>query len=63
MLSCKELFPLLSLLRINPKLFSAMPGRSPNIKVELLTTLRTRPTATKVDCPSKTSIVSSSKNP
>ena len=62
-LSWRELLPLFNLLRIKAKLFSATPGKSPNINVELLMTLKTRPTATKVDCPSKTSIASSSKNP
>ena len=42
---------------------SPTPGKSPKTNDELLTTLKTRPTATKLDCPSKTSIVSSSKNP
>ena len=38
-------------------------AKSPKTSDELLTTLKTRPTATKVDWPSKTSIESSSKNP
>ena len=33
------------------------------MNVELLITLKTRPTPISVDCPSKTSIVSSSNNP
>ena len=48
---------------MNAKLFSATLGKSTTINVELLITLKTRPTATKVDWPSKTSIASSSKNP
>ena len=40
-----------------------MPGKSPNINVDPPMTVKTRPTATRVDCPSRTSIVSSSKNP
>ena len=40
-----------------------MPGKSPKTNVEPPMTVKTRPTATKVDWPSKTSIKSSSKNP
>ena len=63
MLSWRELFPLLSLLLINAKLFTPTLGKSPKIKVELLITLKTRPTPDNIDCPSKTSTVSSSKRP
>ena len=48
---------------MNAKLFSAMPGKSPKTNVEPPTIVKIRPTATKVDWPSKTSITSSSKNP
>ena len=62
-LSWRELFPLFNLLLIKAKLFTPTPGKSPKTNDELLITLKIRPTATKVDCPSKTSIASSSKNP
>ena len=42
---------------------SPMPGKSPKINVELLITLKTRPTPNKIFWPSKTSTASSSKNP
>ena len=44
-------------------MFIPTPGKSPNTNVELLMTLKTRPTPIRVDWPSKTSTASSSKNP